>query len=86
METADPRKSIHKLIDQADEKLLRMVHSLALEYLKDDKEIVAYKAGKTITKEQLYNELIEAEKAHHVRKAIINKCFELKTFSGYSKV
>ncbi|MEF8984225.1 MAG: hypothetical protein V5A51_06500 [Bacteroidales bacterium] len=62
MEKADLRKSIHKLIDQADEKFLRMVHSLAQEYLKDDKEIVAYKAGKSITKEQLYHELREAEK------------------------
>ena len=46
METADLRKSIHKLIDQADEKFLRMVHSLAREYLKDDKEIVAFKFGR----------------------------------------
>ena len=41
---------------------LRMLHSVAQEYLKYDKEIVAYKAGKSITKEQLYHELREAEK------------------------
>jgi HEPN domain-containing protein len=62
MSITDLRKSLHKLIDNADEKFLRMVHSLALEYLKDDGKIIAYRGDKSITREALYRELKEAEK------------------------
>lgn len=61
MGTAELRKSLHHFIDQADERFLRMISSLATEYTKEDK-IVAYRAGKAITKAGLYRELKEAEK------------------------
>lgn len=61
MGAAELRKSLHNIIDHADERFLRMVKSLANEYTKDE-EIVAYRAGKAITKAELYQELKEAEK------------------------
>ena len=61
MGAAELRKSLHHIIDQADERFLRMISSLANEYTKEDK-IVAYRAGKAITKAGLYRELKEAEK------------------------
>lgn len=62
MGAAELRKELHLFIDQADERFLRMVHSLAAEYTKDESEVVAYRAGNAITKNQLYQELKEAEK------------------------
>jgi hypothetical protein len=61
MEEAELRKSLHHIIDQADERFLRMVNSLANEYAKDEKT-VAFRAGKAITKEDLYLELKKSEK------------------------
>ncbi len=55
------RQTLHHIIDRADERFLRMVNSLANEYTKEDK-IVAYRAGKAITKAELYQELKVAEK------------------------
>lgn len=60
MGAAELRKELHSFIDRADERFLRMMHSLAEEYIKD--EVVAYRAGNAITKNQLYQELKEAEK------------------------
>ncbi len=57
MREAELRQSLHHIIDQADERFLRMVNSLANEY-----KIVAYRAGKAITKAELYQELKVAEK------------------------
>ena len=62
MGAVELRKELHNLIDHADERFLRMVHSLASEYTKDESEVVAFRAGKSITKNQLYLELKEAEK------------------------
>lgn len=59
MGSAELRKELHSIIEHADERFLRMVHSLASEYTKD--ETIAYRAGKAITKSQLHQELKEAE-------------------------
>jgi hypothetical protein len=61
MGAAELRQSLHRIIDHADERFLRMINSLANEYAKDDR-IIAYRAGKAITKAGMYNELKEAEK------------------------
>ncbi|MCF8374051.1 MAG: hypothetical protein K9H64_20685 [Bacteroidales bacterium] len=61
MGTLELRKSIHNFIEIADERFLRMVYSLANEYTKSDNEQIAFRAGKAITKSQLYQELKEAE-------------------------
>ncbi len=62
MSTAELRKKIHNFIDKADERFLRMIYSLASEYTKTTTdEVVCYRAGKPITKSQLYKELKESE-------------------------
>ena len=62
MSTVELRKKIHNFIDKADERFLRMIYSLAHEYTKStDDEIVCSRAGKPITKSQLYKELKESE-------------------------
>jgi hypothetical protein len=61
MGATELRLSLHGSIDHADERFLRLINSLATEYAKEDK-IVAYRAGKAITKAGLYHELKEAEK------------------------
>ncbi len=61
MGATELRQSLHRIIDHADERFLRMIYSLATEYAKKDR-IVAYRAGKAITKVGLYHELKEAEK------------------------
>lgn len=61
MGAAELRDELHHYIDKADERFLRMVHSLANEYTKDEENVVAYRAGKAITKNQLYKELKESE-------------------------
>lgn len=61
MGATELRQSLHRIIDHADERFLRMINSLANEYAKEDK-IVAYRAGKAISKAGLYHELKEAEK------------------------
>jgi plasmid stabilization system protein ParE len=55
--------------------------------IKRDRVIITRKAQRSIKEiyEFIKDHEKSAEKAHQVRKAIINKCFELKTFSGYSK-
>lgn len=60
MSLLELRKSLHIFIDQTDERFLRMAHSMANEYAKN-KDVVAYRADKIITKEQLYHELKQAE-------------------------
>jgi hypothetical protein len=61
MGTTELRKYLHHIIDQADDRFLRMVNSLADEYTRKDNAVV-YRAGKTISKTALYHELKEAEK------------------------
>ena len=61
MGTSELRKTIHDFIDHADERFLRMVHSMANEYVKSDNETVAFRAGIALSKSQLYQELKEAE-------------------------
>lgn len=61
MGTLELRKSVHNFIENADERFLRMVHSMANEYTKSDNEVIAFRAGKALTKGQLYEELKEAE-------------------------
>ncbi len=61
MGAAELRDELHQYIDIADERFLRMVHSLANEYAKDEENVVAYRAGKAITKNQLYQELKESK-------------------------
>lgn len=55
--------------------------------LKKDKIIISNTARSSI--QEIFNEIKEREKsiskAHYVRNAIINKCLELKNFSGYSR-
>ena len=55
--------------------------------IKRDRVIITRKAQRSIKEiyEFIKDREKSIEKAHYVRKAIINKCFELKTFSGYSK-
>ncbi|WP_088655405.1 hypothetical protein [Geofilum rhodophaeum] len=60
MGTTELRQSIHRIIEQADERFLRMINSLAAEYAKED-TTVAYRAGTAITKAELHQELKEAE-------------------------
>lgn len=61
MSTAELRKHLHMIIDKADERFLRMAYSLANEYTKGEDNVVAFRAGKAITKHQLYRELKKAE-------------------------
>jgi len=61
MGVAELRKSLHHIIDHADEKFLRMVNSLANEYTKEDNKVV-YRAGKAISKKDLYLELKKSDK------------------------
>jgi hypothetical protein len=56
------RKEVQQYISRADERFLRMVHSLAKEYAKNDDKIMGYHVGKPIKKSQLLTELEEAEK------------------------
>lgn len=56
------RQKMHTYIKHADEKMLRMMHTLANEYHQEnDNEIVGYLLGKPITKKQMLKELKEAE-------------------------
>lgn len=61
MSILELRKSLHKIIDSADERFLRMVNSMADEYEKGENNTVTYRAGKPMTKKQLYRELKESE-------------------------
>lgn len=61
MTTIALRKEVQQYISQADERFLRMVHSLAKEYSKSD-EVVGHHIGKPIKKSQLLADLKEAEK------------------------
>ena len=55
------RKSIHAYIDHADKDLLSEVYALVNQYVKNEGLTITYRAGKSLTKEQLHQELIEAE-------------------------
>ena len=55
------RTEVKNLIEQADDRLLRMVYALAITYGKE--EIVAYTTkGQPLTKEAYLNELEEGQK------------------------
>ncbi len=55
------RESIHAYIDHADKDFLSEVYALVNQYVKNEGRTIAYRAGKALTKEQLRQELIEAE-------------------------
>lgn len=55
------RKEVQQYISHADERFLRMVHSLAKEYTKNDDKIKGYHIGNSITKSQLLADLKESE-------------------------
>jgi hypothetical protein len=55
------RKEVQKYISRADERFLRMVHSLAKEYVKNDDKVIGYHVGKPIKKSHFLAELKEAE-------------------------
>jgi len=61
MTTNTLRKEVQEYIISADERFLRMVHSLAKEYIKTGEKPIGYKQGKPIKKRQLLAELKEAE-------------------------
>ena len=61
MSTSELRKSVHNYIENADERFLRMVSSMASEYSNHENKVIAFRADKSLTKKQLYNELKEAE-------------------------
>lgn len=80
MGTLELRKSIHNFIENADERFLRMVYSMANEYAQSDNETIAFRAGKALTKSQLYQELKEAEQEIENGDCMTIEDFE-KTFS-----
>ncbi len=55
------RKEVQQYISHADERFLRMVHSLAKEYTKNDDKVLGYHIGKPIKKSHLLADLKEAE-------------------------
>jgi hypothetical protein len=55
------RKEVQQYINHADERFLRMVHSLAKEYTKNDDKVLGYHIGKSVKKSHLLAELKEAE-------------------------
>jgi 5'-3' exonuclease len=55
------RKEVQQYINYADERFLRMVHSLAKEYAKKDDTVVGFHVGKSVKKSQLLDDLKEAE-------------------------
>jgi hypothetical protein len=55
------RKEVQKYISHADERFLRMVHSLAKEYAKQDDKILGYHIGTSIKTRHLLADLEEAE-------------------------
>lgn len=61
MGTSELRQALHLFIDQADERFLRMISSLAKEYTRDENALVS-RAGSDISKSELYQELKNAEK------------------------
>jgi 5'-3' exonuclease len=61
MTSATLRKEVQQYINYADERFLRMVHSLAKEYAKNDDPVVGYNTGKSVKRSQLLDELKEAE-------------------------
>lgn len=61
MSISELRKQVHLYVENADERFLRMVSSLAKEYKSKPNNPVAYRAGKTLTFDELHNELKEAE-------------------------
>ena len=62
MTTITLRKEVQQYISHADERFLRMVHSLAKEYTKADNKVVGYQIGKPVKKNHLLADLDEAEK------------------------
>jgi phage anti-repressor protein len=61
MGTSELRQALHLFIDQADERFLRMINSLAKEYSNDEDASVSL-AGNDISKSELYQALKKAEK------------------------
>jgi hypothetical protein len=61
MTTVTLRKELKQYIEHADERFLRMVHSLAKEYSKTEDQVLGHHVGKPIRKSQLLSELKEAE-------------------------
>lgn len=61
MTAATLRKEVQQYINYADERFLRMVHSLAKEYAKKDNTVVSYHVGKSVKRSHLLAELKEAE-------------------------
>ncbi len=61
MSISELRKQVHLYIENADERFLRMVNSLAKEYKSKQSDPVAYRAGDSLTSDELHNELKEAE-------------------------
>lgn len=58
--TTDLKKRIYHYIEQADERLLRMIHAMLDQ---DDKTVVAYTTdGKPLTKLEYKQELAQSEK------------------------
>jgi len=55
------RKEVRQYISHADERFLRMVHSLAKEYAQNDDKVLGYHIGKPIKKSHLLADLKEAE-------------------------
>lgn len=62
MTTVALRKEIQQYIKHADERFLRMVHSLAKEYSKNEDKILGHQIGKPIRKNHLLSYLEEAKK------------------------
>ncbi len=61
MTDATLRKEVQQYINHADERFLRMVHSLAKEYGKNDEKVLGYHIGKPVKRSHLLSELKEAE-------------------------
>lgn len=54
------RQELHNFINHADSKILRMMHSLANEYSKEDDDVV-YCGKNSIPMQKLHKQLKEAE-------------------------
>lgn len=64
MSTAQVKSQLHEYINKADEKLLRLMHSMLQNYFKEEDSIIAFTAsGVPITKGQMKELSDEAVKA-----------------------
>lgn len=62
MTTNALRKELQQYIERADERFLRMVHSLAKEYTKTVDKTIGHHLGKPIKRSQLLADLEDADK------------------------